>query len=280
MKSALARILREPLVHFLAAGGILFAVLSAGGEEGALEAPPSNRIEITDQDAERLASRFQAAWRRPPTAEEQAGLIEEFVREEIYVREARALGLDQGDQVVRNRLRQKMVFLSQSIAGALEPDDAELEGFLRENAAKYAAPGTIAFEQVYLGNNPNAEIVKTTITALNDGAAPQSVGERTLLPSAMRPSYGKAIDGVFGSGFAASLTGLPPGEWRGPIRSGYGLHLVRVTARTEPAAPSLAQIRERVADDWRREKAEEATEQWFQARRDGYEIVLPGDSRQ
>lgn len=242
MKGLVGRALREPLLHFLVAGGILFAILSGGAEDPAAT-PPSNRIEVTDQDVERLSLRFQATWRRAPTARERARLIDDYVREKIFVREALALGLDQGDPVVRNRMRQKMAFLSQAIAQPEEPDDAELTAFLEQNAARYATPELIAFEHVYLGDNPDPEAVETVRAALRSGAASGSVGTQTLLPPTMPPSPPQTIDGVFGRGFAAAIAGLPADEWSGPVSSGYGLHLVRVTAQTAPMVPALAHVR-------------------------------------
>ena len=277
MRGIVGRVLREPLLHFLIAGGVLFAVLSSGGQV-TVEAPPANRIVVTAQDVARLSRAFEATWRRPPTADELARLIKDHIEQEIYVREALALGLDQGDAVVRNRLRQKMEFLTQAMAGTGEPSDADLAAYLAENAARYSTPGLTGFDQVYLGPNPDRETVSAVLTALNGGADPGSAGAQTLLPVSLRPSVAQAIDGAFGGGFAAALAGLPLDAWGGPVRSGYGLHLVRVTARTAPAPGELAVLRDRLADDWRRERTAEAAEAWLQARQEAYDIILPPEA--
>ena len=107
----LRRLLREPLLHFLAIGGLIFVLFTAlaGPDPG-----PADAIVIGPERIEQLAKGFQAVWRRPPTDDELLTLIDGFVREEIYYREALALGLDRNDTMVRRRLRQKMEFLSDS----------------------------------------------------------------------------------------------------------------------------------------------------------------------
>ena len=129
-------ILRQPLVQFFIIGGVFFAVFSAVNE-----APPDRdqeRLEVSLQDALWLASQFQSTWNRPPSEEELTRLIGEYVREEVYVREALALGLDRGDSVVRNRLRQKMEFVTEASAQAALPQENELETYFEEHAEKYA----------------------------------------------------------------------------------------------------------------------------------------------
>jgi hypothetical protein len=101
-------VLREPLVHFLSLGALLFLYFEwNGGASGA----GSKRIVITPGLVEHLATGFARTWQRPPTNEELKGLIDEYVKEEIATREAVAMGLDRDDTIIRRRLRQKPEFL-------------------------------------------------------------------------------------------------------------------------------------------------------------------------
>ena len=107
MKSRMKALLREPLVHFLLLGGLLFLFFEWRGSGG----PTSSRIVITPGLVEHLASGFGRTWQRPPTDAELKGLIDDYVKEEIATREAVGMGLDRDDTIIRRRLRQKLEFL-------------------------------------------------------------------------------------------------------------------------------------------------------------------------
>ena len=132
----LQHILREPLVHFLALGAAIFALFAV--LDDAPPPPDGTRIVVSEEQARRLAASFAATWRRPPSVAELDGLIDNYVREEIYVREALALGLDRDDSVVRQRLRQKMEFWTESGADAVAPTEAELRAHYEANADRFA----------------------------------------------------------------------------------------------------------------------------------------------
>ncbi len=132
----LLRVLREPLLHFLAIGGLIFVLFAAMSEPGP---EPADTIVVGPERIEQLARGFQAVWRRPPTDDELRAMIDDFVREEIYYREALALGLDSNDTVVRRRLRQKVEFLTDSGAEILEPVAGELETYLLANENTFSA---------------------------------------------------------------------------------------------------------------------------------------------
>ena len=125
------QLLREPLLHFLLAGIALFLVYEVV-RGGVSDAPRD--IVITEPRVEAMAASFATVWMRPPTAVEPKGLIDDYVAEEIYYREAVAIGLDQDDTVIRRRLRQKMEFISEDIANSVEPADAyEQLGYQKES---------------------------------------------------------------------------------------------------------------------------------------------------
>jgi hypothetical protein len=120
----LAALLRDPLVHFFVLGAAIFGLFAMVDDTP----PPvaANLLVIEEDDARRLAAEFEATWRRPPTVAELDYMIGQTVREEVYVREALALGLDADDAVIRRRLQTKMEFLTESGAEALAPDEAAL----------------------------------------------------------------------------------------------------------------------------------------------------------
>ena len=85
--------LREPLVHFLAAGSALFLVMGQFGGEDSLD----RSITINEAEVTRLASQWEQTWSRPPSAQELDSVIRDYIKEEVYFREAMRLGLDADD---------------------------------------------------------------------------------------------------------------------------------------------------------------------------------------
>ncbi len=266
------RILAEPLVAFLGLGGLLFLIFAMTGNA---PEPREDQIVISPEIEEQLATQFEQTWRRPPTAQEAEGLMNSWIRQEVLVREALDFGLDNGDTIIRQRLQQKMEFLLSALAEALEPTDDELQAYLDENPQAFSEPARTAFDQVYLGDSPSETAAQDAIEALQNGAAPASLGERTLLPSRFELSVPTAIDSALGPGMAARILTLPEGEWSGPVQSGYGWHVLRVTDRVDERPANLEEIRDKVATAWRAEKARELMDQQYTNLLARYEVVLP-----
>lgn len=251
----MTRLLREPLVQFGVLAVFLFVFFDTRGD-GLRTPMPQDRIEVTETDAFRLIRQFEAVWKRAPTNDELEGLISAYLTEEVLVREALKLGLDRGDAAIRNRLRQKMLFLTESAAQTLQPDDAVLEQYLSANPEKFAAPARISFNQIYLGEAPGDAAVAQTRTALTSGQPPETLGERTLLPEHMAEATPSQVDRIFGAGFFAGIDAMDAGGWQGPVRSGYGVHLVQIDHKTTASQPDLADIRDKVLQDWRSAQSE------------------------
>ncbi|MFC3616461.1 peptidyl-prolyl cis-trans isomerase [Lutimaribacter marinistellae] len=265
--------LREPLLHFFVLGALIFGLFAVFDDT-----PPqvaSNAIIVNENDAQRLIDEFEGVWRRPPSEQELEALIDQFVREEVYVREAEALGLDQNDAVIRGRLQTKMEFLTESGAEAVQPDDATLQEHLEENSDKFTLPGLIAFEQVLLAETADDDAIRTARDELSKGIFPERYTRASLLPTSIRLSPRRVVDGTFGTGFFETLEGYPVGDWAGPLESSYGMHLVRVKDRREGRLPELADIRGRVEQDWRVAFTEELRLERYRALLTRYEVERP-----
>lgn len=269
----MTRILREPLLHFLLLGALVFALFSVFDDTP----PPvaERMIAVTEDDARRLVAEFEATWRRVPNVDELNRLIEHFVNEEVYVREAKALGLDQGDTIVRRRLQTKMEFLTEAGAQSVDPDDAALAAHLAAHAERFTRAPVLAVEQVYLGANVDPARAEEILEILNDGGDPNTLGERSLLPRAIPASPPRVIDSSFGTGFFAKLMELPTDNWVGPVTTTFGQHLVRVTDRREENLPPLDDIREQVLLDWRANLTTQLREERLKAMRARYEVTQP-----
>lgn len=269
------RVLAQPLLHFVVIGGLVFVAFAWLDD-----APPSadaGRIVVGEARVRQFADGFEAVWRRRPTAGELVALVDAFVREEIYVREALALGLDRDDTVIRRRLAQKMEFLTASVADTLEPSEAELRAFFAEHEARFTTEPRVGFDQVFLGDAPSAADVAEIRAALDRGVAHERLGERTLLPASLPPSPPNVVDGTFGSGVFETLVELEPGAWVGPVVSAYGSHLVRLTEREPARRLPFDAVRPQVEAEWRRARAEALEQERFENLRARYEIVRPDE---
>ncbi len=264
------KILRSPLLHFFALGALIFAAFEAFDDEPA--APPPNAIVLTQQEAVRLAQQFAATWNRPPTERELQGLMGYWALEEANVREALALGLDRGDAVIRQRLNMKMQFLAESGAAGLRPDDAVLQTYLDENPERFTRPALVAFEQVVLPQDRDATEIREMLKA---GAEPSTLAAASLLPASFPMTPAPLVDRTFGEGFHSALEDVPMGGWQGPVKSGYGQHLVRVTDRSDATLPPLSEIRDRVEAEWRAARTQEIRESFGQALLERYSVTLP-----
>lgn len=261
---------RQPLVHFLVLGAAIFAL-------NELRDPPepagSNRIVVTVAAVERMAGLWQKTWGRPPSEAELQALVRDYIKEEIYYREALRLGLDVNDTVIRRRLRQKMEFMTDTDAEALDPDAATLQAFYQGNANRYQKSPVFDFEQIYFSAE-NADRIAPALEALRSGAGSQSLGDPISLPAAMTGADESAIARTFGSAFYAGLQSLEPDAWSGPVTSGFGEHLVKIS-RKEPARQlTLDEARKSVENDWRAAQRIASLEAAFEGLRAGYEIEI------
>jgi hypothetical protein len=246
------RLLREPLVHFAALGAAIFVLY------GLVARPAADNAEIlvTTDRITSLDAQFSAMHGgRPPSDAERRGLIDAYVRDEMLYREGLALGLDRDDPVVRNRVRQKAGILSEYALSA-DPTDADLQAYLEAHQREFDIPGRVSFEQVYFDpaahREPAGEWTAAALAALSRGASPRTVGDRTMLPSAMTLVLPTEIRARFGDGFEQQLAQIVDDRWHGPVMTTYGAHLVRVIARESPTRATLANARDVVAREWAR----------------------------
>lgn len=266
-------ILRSPLVHFFAIGAAIFAAYAIVDDAPAPIA--RDEIVLTPEHAERLAAQFAATWNRPPTPAERDGLYRSWALEEAYQREALKLGLDREDPVIRQRLATKMQFLAEAGAGSLEASEAELQAFLTAHPDRFVQQAQLAFDHVLLSGQESAEEIARIRADLQSGADPMTVGRASLLPPSLPMVPVSVIDRQFGDQFRAALVELPVGQWQGPVQSAYGVHLVRVKGRTDARLPDLADIRQRVEQDWRVARAEEMRTAFGEALLAQYRVTLP-----
>lgn len=269
----LLRLFREPLLLFFVIGGSFFLIYAAVSDR---RPPPVDVITITPDRIDQLAAGFTAVWKRQPTGSQLEALIDDYVREEVFYREALALGLDRNDAVIRRRMRQKMEFLFDAGADLLEPSEGELQDYLAANAQAFRREPRLAIEQIFLGENPApGNIAPLLITLQSEPAAdPYALGVRTLLPARLELSHPNTLDGLFGEGFFGRIAELPTGKWTGPVASSYGEHLIHITESEPSRMPPLGEVRDAVLRAWKAAKSRELRELHYGQLRERYTIEI------
>lgn len=249
------RLLREPLLHFLILGGLIFWLLTDAN--GPATTVAEDRIVISGSEVDRMALAWAQRWQRPPSDVELAGLISEAVREQVLYREALALGLDRDDVVVRRHLRQKYEFLTQDLAYETNPDDATLRAYYEAESGRYQQPTRMSFRHILFNptrrgasTEADATQVLSNLQTAKGAQATETLGDATSLPSDYEDIDARGVEVIFGAEFAAALLDLAPGRWAGPITSGYGLHLVLLTEKTPGMRRPFDEVRQQVRDDW------------------------------
>jgi len=271
------KLAHEPLIHFLLLGALIFAV-NAWRERQRPAKTETVRIEITAGTIARLSEGFANQWHRAPDAAELRGMVNDHVREEVLYREALALGLDANDTIVRRRLAQKMEFLGQDIATAVPPNEIALRKFFEENAAHYAKAARLSFQHIYFSKEKRGDRLeadaRAALAALANGASDDSVGDPFLREHEFSDANEIEISGALGREFAAQIMTLPAGEWRGPVTSSYGMHLVRVSHRSEPQAVEFESVREAVVRDFSEERRLAANNDFIRRLKERYLISV------
>jgi hypothetical protein len=277
VRNTLARLCREPLVHFLAIGAALFLYWHFAGDRLAGQ---SQNIFITPAQVERIAQVWAKTHLRPPTAEELAGLVEQEIDEEILYRQAVALGLDRDDLIIRRRLATKMEFLTDDLAEAANPTDEQLQAFLLQHPEKFSLEPLTSFRQIYLDRSKRGD--KAAVDAENllaqlngkSGADWKTLGDPLPLPNEFSDATTADVARALGREFPKKLAKLPVGRWSGPVESGFGLHLVLVQGRKLGKAQPLADVREAVLIEWRNARRQELTAKFREQRRANFAIKI------
>ena len=274
-------ILKEPLLYFLILGAALFWIYAFVSNDRGVANEQLGEIMVTEGRIQALQVGFEKVWQRPPTATEQEGLVESFIREEVLYREALAMGLDRDDPIVRKRMNQKIEFLSEDLAGLQEPAEAELQAYLDANPESYRQPTSFSFRQVYLnpdkyGNEAeNAALELLADLQSGEGDANEA-GDTLMLKHQYINVSERNIGRELGRQFVEGLREIELGIWAGPVVSGFGWHLVKISDRIDGEIPDLDKVRELVMRDWGAEKRKQTNAAFYDALRKRYTVTVEG----
>lgn len=235
------KLLRDPLLHFLAIGAVLFGAYHLTGKND--ESAPGEIVVSTGQIAN-LEAVFSRTWQRPPTPAELQALVSDYIRDEVFYRQALAMGLDRDDAVIRRRMREKMEFIS-DLTADVEPTDAELKTFVTAHPARFMSEPQFSFSHVYFKTGADLAMLESLRQALNNGTADvEQIGNPFMAGFDFTDLTRSDVAQTFGESFVTWIDTAKPGEWDGPVTSAYGTHLVRVSRRVGAQARPFEEVRE------------------------------------
>jgi len=271
------RLLKEPLLHFLVIGALLFAAYAWLNRGAADQTKNAGTVRITTNEIAWLKETWSRQWQREPTRDELRGLVTDFLKEELLAREARALGLDQNDTIVRRRLAQKLEFLVQDTSRIAEPTEEDLRRFYEANLERFQTDARISFTQVFFSREKRADAAteaKAALSDLADRGNAADFGDRLLVDSELVDADMQSVAGQFGREFAEAVFTLKPGAWSGPIESGYGLHLVRVSEVKPATRRAFSEVKTQVLEYWREQRQRQDNEKYFASLLKKYDVVV------
>lgn len=285
------RFYKQPLIHFLILGGLLFAVYgwlnpeSPGGDGKRIvvdEAAVLEYLQYRNQafNPDAVQSRLAAL-----SDSELANIKSALIREEALYREALAMGMEQNDYIIKQRLVQKMEYLARGFQDDGEAiPEAEVRAYYDANLSRYDEPATITFTHVYIdpsrhGEDQAVRHAEDTLKTLQNHnlsfADAMGQGDRFLYHVNYVERPADLIASHFGANFSQAVMALDASEarWYGPIPSDHGLHLVKVAKHTPGGIPPLAEIYDRVAQDTRQSLLQQKTDEAIQRIVESYEVV-------
>ena len=243
------------------------------------------QILISAADVAHQRARWEKMRGRPPTERELKNAMDAYVRNEILYSEALAKGMDREDPRVRLALIQKMQMLMAGQADAQGISEQELESFYALRKERYKKPATLSVTQVLFKEGNTAPERAQQLLAQFEKKDPsdlilQNSGDVSMLETRVSAVSAQDLEQQFGSDFTAEVLSLPSDQWSGPIRSGFGWHIVKVFDRIPGRIPELAAIREKVENDVLYETRKAFEEQGFQEIESRYHVVMNAGAEQ
>lgn len=277
------KILTSPIVYFFVLGFVVFGLHSFLNMEKRAQEDDPFMVEITSADIGWLRSSWESRMQRKPTPLELKGLVDSYIREEILAREAQTMALDEGDTVIKRRLVQKLLFVFENVAEAIEPTDDELREYARENQEEYVIHETVSFTHIYFNPDKRRDVkrdAESTLARLQTGKTSSeeafSLGDAIMLDSSYRQLTRDGVTRVLGGAFADALFALDGQGWQGPIGSSFGLHVVRIDDRTDARMPEFESVRERVRYDFMYDRKTEVVDEAYKSVKPRYTILVEG----
>ena len=264
------RILREPLLHFLVLGALVYVAASHGeSSRYDIDAGPGQRA--------RLARTYFEQYGVAPTPAQLERAIAEYVRNEILYREGLAMGLERDDEIVRRRVVQKIEFVNEDLDAAVEPGVADVAQYFAQHRDRYVSEPTVSFEQIFFSADRGGDAVargRAQRALAGRGATFQQGGDAFAEGLEFRALTPTGANSLFGdTELSAALFTSPAGQWAGPFKSAFGWHVVRVANRQPVRPADLEAVRARVQADYVASLRERANAEAYRKIASKYRVV-------
>lgn len=237
-------------------------------------------IVVTGADAAQVHAKFMRTWNRLPTADELKKGIEQYIKDEVLYREAIFRNLDEADPTVRLAMVRKITMMGITQTDVSNLKDEDIEAYYALRKERYRLSAIFDFEQVYLSTKRGDKIEDDAQQLLeqlqNENPSSEELinyGDASMINNLHFNIDEEGLDRIFGSGFGSTVLSIPTEEWTGPIQSGYGLHIVRITNRTESRIPELKEVLQKVITDMSYENRKAAEDQFYSELVPRYKVV-------
>jgi peptidyl-prolyl cis-trans isomerase C len=258
MTQKIKKLLTEPLLHFLLIGLAIFLSSYYVSKKREI-----HRIIIDKAVIGKLTMAWESQFGRPPNSNELKMAMDDYIKQEVLVREAQQLGLNQDDEIIKRRLQQKMTFIIKDNIIIPDPAPALLEAYFSQHAGKFSEKPTVSFSHIYFSADNSSyesarqrafEILHSMEGKPARSRAPE-LGDHFMLLYDYNNIDKTEAQGLFGdSPFADSLFTVNENKWAGPFLSGYGWHLLYVNKRQGKTIPPLSEIKSRVIQSYKDDK--------------------------
>lgn len=267
----LLKLIREPVVLFFILGILIFVLYER--TTGYIERY-NKQIYVSQAQIALLEESYTGTWNRPPAEEELEALINDYIMDEIYYKEAVAMGLDKTDLTVKRRLRQ-MIELMMDDNAAIYPSEDQLRSYLSANPDKFRQDDRISFRQLHFAPDGGEE-ARNFLSKLqaSESAIQSYTGGLLLLPENHVKEMKREIDRSFGTYFTTEIFKMETGRWQGPLESSYGWHLIYISEILQGELPELDEIWDLVEREWSVEKKKEIKEEQYSIMREQYKIIV------
>ena len=266
----LKRILQEPLLHFAVAGSLLFFYLSS------TDTTTKPQVVITEGKIKHLRAQFAKTRQREPSKDELKALIDNQIQLDLSFEQGVQMGLVENDSIIKRRVKQKIEFMLNDSIASIEPSKEELQSYLDAHKDTYMIEPIYDFEHIYINpekhENTDAHIAKLQMMILND--VYEGSGDSIMLERTFTQITTAQIARLFGRKFSKSLDSVALGSWQGPVKSGYGLHLVKIDKKIPSHLATLDEVEATIKRDYRDKAQKKAIDEFYDGLKTHYSITV------
>ncbi|MDN3651423.1 peptidyl-prolyl cis-trans isomerase [Thalassotalea ponticola] len=240
-----------------------------------------SHIIIDQQELDHLTSLWKLQWKKEPQTKDLKAIIDNYLRQEVFYREALKIKLDHNDAIIRKRLAQKMEAVANDLSTLMSPPTEQaLMDYFQSNQSLFMLPPAVQFEQVlFLSDEPNVETsISQVLKTLQQGEPiPETRSQKLAVSNNWELTPQNIIDNSFGKSFREALNTAPLNTWFGPVDSGYGKHLVKVVYRQDSTLPDFEQVKEYVAREYEYQSVLQAQDKIYKDLLENYTVMITAD---